>query len=243
MNNEHQWRITVFEPEVGQPTADGRSWSNKQSSNTTLPAMVGYPYSQGLEIKIRRSNITISSFNCATQETSSGDVWDYDFSFNLPPKQECLELKKDENSRATNWGLIKGHSFPKVPAIKLGKNSSTHYWFVLTFVMDSSNNKRLSNGGLITYVLERIKEEANLLSPNERVSTTSMKFPLFAPQGPPLVSRNIARDSRSFSIRDYVASQWPTELLGLDGRASEGHGGSSSSSQHDVNMRDPRLIG
>ncbi|KAI5682449.1 hypothetical protein M9H77_03677 [Catharanthus roseus] len=200
---------------------------------------------------------------------------------------------------------------------------------VLKFVMDSSNNERLSNGhnnslnvmvaassntesGMATYLdelapltspFEHIEEEANLLSPDQRVSTISTELPpsIVVPQGPPPSSGNIARDHRHFSIRDYVASNRPTELQGLNGRSSEliiaayvfglpvpmvrsntseqsddgslsrnvdnqsltglnnqqasvpttlvsidnvnqGQGGSSSSSQSDVNMRDPRLI-
>ncbi|KAI5657261.1 hypothetical protein M9H77_26054 [Catharanthus roseus] len=120
---------------------------------------------------------------------------------------------------------------------------------VLTLVMDSSNNRSISNGhnnsfnimasvssntesgmasnliqlGPMTSLLQHIEEEAYLLSPKQRVSTTPTEFPPFtvAPQGPPPDSRNIVRDNSRFSIRDYVASQKPTKLEGLHRRAPE----------------------
>ncbi|KAI5681105.1 hypothetical protein M9H77_02332 [Catharanthus roseus] len=99
---------------------------------------------------------------------------------------------------------------------------------VLTYVMDSSHNERLSNGrnnslnvmatassntkngmasylaqlGPLTSPFQRIEEEANLLSPNQRVSTISIELPpsIVAPQGPLPISGNITRDHRHFKL-------------------------------------------
>ncbi|KAI5657258.1 hypothetical protein M9H77_26051 [Catharanthus roseus] len=100
---------------------------------------------------------------------------------------------------------------------------------VLTLVMGFSNNGSISNGCNNSFNImassssNAENEEAYLLSPNQCVCTTSTKFPPFtvALQGPPLDSRNIARDNRHFSIRDYVTSQQSTKLQGLHGRTSE----------------------
>ncbi|KAI5657270.1 hypothetical protein M9H77_26063 [Catharanthus roseus] len=154
---------------------------------------------------------------------------------------------------------------------------------VLTFVMDSSNNERLSNGrnnslnvmaatssntesgtasylaqlGPLTSPFQRIEEKANLLSPNQLISTISTELPssVVAPQGPPPVSGNIARDHRHFisMVRSNTSEQPDNgsssinvdnqSLTGLNNQRASGQGDSSSSSQSDVNMRDHGLTG
>ncbi|KAI5657243.1 hypothetical protein M9H77_26036 [Catharanthus roseus] len=160
---------------------------------------------------------------------------------------------------------------------------------VLTLVMDSSNSGSISNGcnnslnvmastssntesGMASYttqlgpktsLLQHIKEEAYLLSPNQRVFTTSTEFSPFtiAPKvhhqrveisqeiidvsvfqtmvlAILMVRSNASEQRDDGSSSRNVVNQMPASI----GNVKQGHGSSSCSSQSDVNMTDPRLI-